>query len=116
MKIEHVTNNVTDTDILADVPAALLEAAETFRKECFKYKRQFFLTLNETDDPNGESICFWNYLSEHMTETNSDVAPRELGQKEGFAFYSMIGKSISKLSGGNFALARILPPEIEETK
>jgi len=50
MIIKHVGTAETDTGKLNDASAALLEAAEVFRTECTKYKRQFFLVLNSNDE------------------------------------------------------------------
>ena len=114
MIIEHVPdpNNdpkITDTDKLGDVPAALLEAAETFRRECLKYKRQFFLVVNTNDNQSGNGHVFWSFASEHATppngdDTNPSLTPRTLTPQEYQMFYSLISQGVMGISGNRMWL------------
>jgi len=109
MKLEHAplpdgTKNETDTDKLPDVPASLLEAAEKFRLECNKYKRQFFLTVNIDDSVEGKSYTFWSFLSGKMTPPSllESGERRTLSPEEANAFYRMIHNGVLGVSGGRF--------------
>lgn len=121
MIIDHVpdpdgTPHATDTDKLGDVPAALLEAAENFRRECIRYKRQFFLVLNPKDLPSGGAHTFWSYLSEHMTPPElfgeETSKKRMTTEDEAQAFYSMIFRGVYGVSDGRFlvVLAPVIKP------
>lgn len=119
MIIEHSPQSqepTTNTDKLADVPADLLEAAETFRQVCVKYRRQFFLTVNCDDDAGGKSYCFWSFVSEHMTpkDTAIDVKKgerRNLSPDEFHAFYNMISRGLVGVSDNRAVVAFIDPQE-----
>jgi hypothetical protein len=114
MILEHVPDPdgnqiITDTDTLNDVPAALLEAAEKFRLECIKYKRQFFLAVNADDDVRGTGHTFWSFVSEKMTPPEDDnlKEKRMLTAQEGNALYSMIARGVYGLSGGRFLVVGV---------
>ena len=122
MIIEHGSQSresVTNTDKLADVPADLLEAAETFRQVAVKYKRQFFLCVNCDDNKSGQAYTFWSFISEHMTqkEVSIDVKKgnlRPLNSEEFHAFYTMIAQALRGVSSGKATVAFLAPPEEEK--
>lgn len=118
MIIEHVPDEngnpkITDTAKLNDVPAALLEAAENLRLECLKYKRQFYLAINTTDNELGQSHTFWSFLSENLTPQNEislkqASEKRQLDPKELQAFFRMIANGVRSISGGRYQVVDLM--------
>ena len=61
MKITHIDGSSTDTDILPDTEAMVLEKVEEFRLFCLKNKVPFLMFVNSKglDDPN--FLAFWSF-------------------------------------------------------
>ena len=105
MKITHVNGVEVDTDKEADVAAEILEASESLRKLCFKYKRQFFLVADPRDD--GHSVSFWSVESGALLVRREKK--EEAGIEEVRALFTKVDMAVRAMSGGNLTLTNVSP-------
>lgn len=61
MKITHIDGSSTDTDILPDTEAMVLEKVEEFRKFCLKNKVPFLMFVNSKGLADSDYMAFWSF-------------------------------------------------------